>query len=150
VIKIRRAQPGVSHSLFQMVSVFLRDTMTVEEFLVSACTRKNLNPMEHFVRVKKRRDMEDHNYFVPHRSDLIETFVSLGDLKWTNLKNLRVENRDYREYKIRCYCFMYLQIKSIIIILYLIEQNEIFKNTIYYIIQYIRNNLNKVRDYLKP
>jgi len=44
--------------------VFLRDAMTVEEFLASACTRKNLNPMEHFVRVKKRRDMEDHNYFV--------------------------------------------------------------------------------------
>lgn len=50
--------------------------MTVEEFLASACNRKNLNPMEHFVRVKKRRDMEDHNYFVPHRTDLIETYVS--------------------------------------------------------------------------
>lgn len=59
------------------MSVFLRDAMTVEEFLASACTRKNLNPMEHFVRVKKRRDMEDHNYFVPHRTDLIETYVSL-------------------------------------------------------------------------
>ncbi|XP_020288814.1 protein still life, isoform SIF type 1 isoform X3 [Pseudomyrmex gracilis] len=58
----------------QHVSVFLRDGMTVEEFLASACTRKNLNPMEHFVRVKKRRDMEDHNYFVPHRTDLIETY----------------------------------------------------------------------------
>lgn len=65
-----------SRSLFQLVSVFLRDAMTVEEFLASACTRKNLNPMEHFVRVKKRRDMEDHNYFVPHRTDLIETYVS--------------------------------------------------------------------------
>ncbi|XP_012537851.1 protein still life, isoform SIF type 1 isoform X7 [Monomorium pharaonis] len=59
----------------QLVSVFLRDAMTVEEFLASACTRKNLNPMEHFVRVKKRRDMEDHNYFVPHRTDLIETYL---------------------------------------------------------------------------
>ncbi|KAJ4438057.1 hypothetical protein ANN_13996 [Periplaneta americana] len=49
--------------------------MSVEEFLVSACGRKNLNAMEHFVRVKKRRDMEDHNYFVPHRTDLIETYV---------------------------------------------------------------------------
>jgi len=57
-------------------SVFVRDTMSVEEFLSSACARKNLNPSEHFVRVKKRRDMEDHNYFVPHRSDLIETYVS--------------------------------------------------------------------------
>uniref|UniRef100_T1H0P0 RBD domain-containing protein n=1 Tax=Megaselia scalaris TaxID=36166 RepID=T1H0P0_MEGSC len=49
--------------------------MSVEEFLASACARKNLNPMEHFVRVKKRRDMEDHNYFVPHRNDLIESYL---------------------------------------------------------------------------
>lgn len=59
------------------VTVYLRDSMTVEEFLASACIRKNLNPMEHFVRVKKRREMEDHNYFVPHRNDLIETYVSI-------------------------------------------------------------------------
>lgn len=59
-----------------MVSVYVRDAMSVEEFLASACARKNLNPTEHFVRVKKRREMEDHNYFVPHRSDLIETYVS--------------------------------------------------------------------------
>lgn len=58
------------------ITVYLRDAMTVEEFLASACVRKNLNPMEHFVRVKKRREMEDHNYFVPHRNDLIETYVS--------------------------------------------------------------------------
>lgn len=62
----------------QYVTVFLRDTMSVEEFLASACARKNLNAMEHFVRVKKRRDMEDHNYFVPHRNDLIETYVSIN------------------------------------------------------------------------
>lgn len=59
-----------------MVSVYVRDAMSVEEFLASACARKNLNPTEHFIRVKKRREMEDHNYFVPHRSDLIETYVS--------------------------------------------------------------------------
>lgn len=65
------------------VTVYLRDSMTNEEFLASACIRKNLNPMEHFVRVKKRREMEDHNYFVPHRNDLIETYVS--DLRiWLN------------------------------------------------------------------
>lgn len=57
-------------------TVYLRDAMSVEEFLANACARKNLNPMEHFVRVKKRREMEDHNYFVPHRNDLIETYVS--------------------------------------------------------------------------
>jgi hypothetical protein len=64
--------------------------MSVEEFLASACGRKNLNAMEHFVRVKKRRDMEDHNYFVPHRTDLIETYVSVVQfaLKKNNFKFL--------------------------------------------------------------
>lgn len=62
---------------FQTAHVYIRDAMSVEEFLASACSRKNLNPMEHFVRVKKRRDMEDHNYFVPHRTDMIETYVSI-------------------------------------------------------------------------
>ncbi|VVC99512.1 unnamed protein product, partial [Leptidea sinapis] len=56
-------------------TVGVRDGMSVEEFLASACVRRSLNPLEHFVRVKKRRDMEDHNYFVPHRSDLIETYL---------------------------------------------------------------------------
>lgn len=57
-------------------TVGVREGMTVEEFLAAACARRSLNALEHFVRVKKRRDMEDHNYFVPHRSDLIETYVS--------------------------------------------------------------------------
>lgn len=51
--------------------------MTVDEYLALSCSRKGLNPMEHFVRVKKRRDMEDHNYFVPHRTDSIETYVNI-------------------------------------------------------------------------
>ncbi|XP_045764749.1 protein still life, isoform SIF type 1 isoform X4 [Maniola jurtina] len=56
-------------------TVGVREGMSVEEFLAAACARRSLNPLEHFVRVKKRRDMEDHNYFVPHRSDLIETYL---------------------------------------------------------------------------
>ncbi|KAG6451868.1 hypothetical protein O3G_MSEX007351 [Manduca sexta] len=56
-------------------TVGVREGMTVEEFLAAACSRRSLNALEHFVRVKKRRDMEDHNYFVPHRSDLIETYL---------------------------------------------------------------------------
>ncbi|XP_025834842.1 protein still life, isoforms C/SIF type 2-like isoform X4 [Agrilus planipennis] len=64
----------------QSTAVYVRDGMSVEEFLTSACTRKNLNPTEHFVRVKKRRDMEDHNYFVPHRSDLIETYLHTHEI----------------------------------------------------------------------
>lgn len=62
--------------------------MSVEEFLASACARKNLNAMEHFVRVKKRREMEDHNYFVPHRTDLIETYVSLQPASVEQIKNV--------------------------------------------------------------
>lgn len=57
-------------------TVYVRESMSVEEFLASACARKNLSCTEHFIRVKKRREMEDHNYFVPHRSDLIDTYVS--------------------------------------------------------------------------
>ncbi|XP_011707121.1 PREDICTED: protein still life, isoforms C/SIF type 2-like, partial [Wasmannia auropunctata] len=73
-VKVSVPENQVRSSGYRLVSVFLRDAMTVEEFLAAACTRKNLVPMEHFVRVKKRRDMEDHNYFVPHRTDLIETY----------------------------------------------------------------------------
>ena len=62
----------------QMVTIFLRDAMTVEEFLAAGCIKKGLSPVEHFIRVKKRRDMPTMNYFVPHRSDLIETYVSLS------------------------------------------------------------------------
>ena len=50
--------------------------MTVEEFLASACGKRGLNPAEHFVRVKKRRDMDNSNHFVPHRTDLIDSYVS--------------------------------------------------------------------------
>ena len=61
--------------LFQVVTFYLRDAMTVEDFLAASCLKKGLNPAEHFVRVKKRRDMANLKYFVPHRSDLIETYV---------------------------------------------------------------------------
>ena len=30
--------------------------MTVEEFLAAGCIKKGLSPVEHFLRVKKRRD----------------------------------------------------------------------------------------------
>ncbi|XP_046393113.1 protein still life, isoform SIF type 1 [Ischnura elegans] len=59
----------------QSAVVFLREALSVEEFLTAACGRRGLSPTEHFVRVKKRRDMEDTNYFVPHRTDLIETYL---------------------------------------------------------------------------
>ncbi|XP_045119111.1 protein still life, isoform SIF type 1-like isoform X12 [Portunus trituberculatus] len=64
----------------QTVTISLKDSMTVEEFLVAACGRKNLSPMEHFVRVRKRRELEESNYFVPHRTDLIENYLATHEL----------------------------------------------------------------------
>ena len=66
-----------------MVTFYLREGMTVEDFLAASCLKRSLDPVEHFVRVKKRRAADrEHNsgsslkYFVPHRADLIETYVS--------------------------------------------------------------------------
>ena len=69
-----------SQSVHKVVTVFLRDAMTVEEFLAAGCIKKGLSPVEHFIRVKKRRDMPNMNYFVPHRSDLIETYLSTHEV----------------------------------------------------------------------
>ncbi|KAK2715335.1 protein still life, isoform SIF type 1-like isoform X2 [Artemia franciscana] len=59
----------------QSVNVAIRDGMTVEEFLSAACNRRGVNPAEHFVRVKKRRNMDASNHFVPHRGDPIDSYV---------------------------------------------------------------------------
>merc|ERR1740128_226406 len=59
----------------QTATVTLKENMTVEEFLASACVKRGLNAAEHFVRVKKRRDMDNSNHFVPHRTDLIDSYV---------------------------------------------------------------------------
>lgn len=64
----------------QIVTFYLRDAMTVEDFLGAACIKKGLQPVEHFVRVKKRRDMPAMKYFVPHRSDLIETYLQTHEV----------------------------------------------------------------------
>ncbi|XP_071747174.1 protein still life, isoform SIF type 1 isoform X11 [Lepeophtheirus salmonis] len=64
----------------QVVTFYLNDAMTVDDFLAAGCLKKGLNPVEHFVRVKKRRDMPNQNYFVPHRSDLIETYLHTHEI----------------------------------------------------------------------
>ncbi len=61
---------------FQTVSLLVREAMTVDEFLTAASTKLGLSAVEHFVRVKKRKDMPNVKCFVPHRGDLIETYVS--------------------------------------------------------------------------
>ena len=66
----------------QTATVTLKENMTVEEFLASACVKRGLNAAEHFVRVKKRRDMDNSNHFVPHRTDLIDSYVSTPPLPY--------------------------------------------------------------------
>ena len=53
------------------------DGMNVDELLTIVSLKEGLNPAEHFVRIKKRKDMSTLKYFVPHRTDLIDTYVSL-------------------------------------------------------------------------
>lgn len=115
-------------------SVFLRDAMSVEEFLASACSRKNLNPTEHFVRVKKRRDMEDHNYFVPHRSDLIETYVSFSfSFKSSSFYNTHVDifcdiNKVYyvqtKLFERKCVIFCFTSIHKLSILFNILLNNS--------------------------
>ena len=82
----------------QMVTIFLRDAMTVEEFLAAGCIKKGLSPVEHFIRVKKRRDMPNMNYFVPHRSDLIETYVCQAQsMSCTQLVSLQLSTHEVVE-----------------------------------------------------
>ena len=52
------------------------DGMNVDELLTIVSLKEGLNPAEHFVRIKKRKDMSTLKYFVPHRTDLIDTYVS--------------------------------------------------------------------------
>ena len=70
----------VSLSDGQTATVSLKDNMTVEEFLAMACGKRGLNSAEHFVRVKKRREMDNSNHFVPHRTDLIDSYVPSHEL----------------------------------------------------------------------
>uniref|UniRef100_T1ITC4 T-lymphoma invasion and metastasis-inducing protein 1 n=1 Tax=Strigamia maritima TaxID=126957 RepID=T1ITC4_STRMM len=54
----------------QTTSVYVRDNMTVEEFLLIACSKKQLLASDHFVRLRRNQDSDD--CYVPHRNDLIE------------------------------------------------------------------------------
>jgi len=62
------------------------DGMNVDELLTIVSLKEGLNPAEHFVRIKKRKDMSTLKYFVPHRTDLIDTYVSILNLASPFLK----------------------------------------------------------------
>ncbi|GBM76621.1 Protein still life, isoforms C/SIF type 2 [Araneus ventricosus] len=55
-------------------SLNVRDNMTVEEVLWSACGKKQLSPNDHFLRAKKRKDVDE--YFVPPRNEFIENLIN--------------------------------------------------------------------------
>merc|ERR1719266_819887 len=49
--------------------------MNADELLTIVALKEGLNPAEYFVRIKKRKDMPTTKYFVPHRTDLIDTYL---------------------------------------------------------------------------
>ena len=61
---------------FQITRINVMDGMNVDELLTIVSLKEGVNPAEHFVRIKKRKDMSTLKYFVPHRTDLIDTYVS--------------------------------------------------------------------------
>ena len=58
------------------VTVNVVEGMTVDDALTVAAIKEGLSPVEHFVRIKKRKDMSTNKYFVPQRTDQLETYVS--------------------------------------------------------------------------
>ena len=61
---------------FQIVKCTLKKSGTVEDFLGKVCFEHELAPSEHFLRVKKKKEMPDSKFFVPQRSDLLDSYVS--------------------------------------------------------------------------
>ena len=54
----------------------MKKNATVEDFLNKVCLEHELAPSEHFLRVKKKKEMPDSKFFVPQRSDLLDSYVS--------------------------------------------------------------------------
>ena len=54
----------------------MKKNATVEDFLNKICLEHELAPTEHFLRVKKKKEMPDSKFFVPQRSDLLDSYVS--------------------------------------------------------------------------
>ena len=55
----------------------MKKNATVEDFLNKVCLEHELAPSEHFLRVKKKKEMPDSKFFVPQRTDLIDNYVSV-------------------------------------------------------------------------
>ncbi len=61
-----------------MVTVDHVDGMTVESVLSYACSKKGLSTHDHYLRVKKRGEMNDANSMVPRQSDFIHNYASVS------------------------------------------------------------------------
>ena len=62
----------------------MKKNATVEDFLNKVCLEHELAPSEHFLRVKKKKEMPDSKFFVPQRSDLLDSYVSFPVLHFTS------------------------------------------------------------------
>ena len=59
----------------------MKKNATVEDFLNKVCLEHELAPSEHFLRVKKKKEMPDSKFFVPQRSDLLDSYVSSASIR---------------------------------------------------------------------
>ena len=62
------------------VTVNVTEGMTVDDVLTVAAIKEGLSPVEHFVRIKKRKDMSTNKYFVPQKTDLLETYLQTHEV----------------------------------------------------------------------
>ena len=66
----------VNHILFQIAKCTMKKNANIEEFFNKVCLEQELTSSEHFLRVKKKKEMPDSKFFVPQRTDLIDNYVS--------------------------------------------------------------------------
>lgn len=60
----------------QSVMIFVTNDTVANHLLIAACVKKNLNPVEHFLRIKEHEDTPDEEFYVPPRQEVIDTYVS--------------------------------------------------------------------------
>merc|ERR1711976_278408 len=53
----------------------IKKNSTVEDFLNKVCLEQELTPSEHFLRVKKKKEMPESKFFVPQRSDMLDSYT---------------------------------------------------------------------------
>ena len=54
----------------------MKKNASVEDFFAKVCLEHELTASEHFLRVKKKKEMPDSKFFVPQRTDLIDNYAS--------------------------------------------------------------------------